>query len=1451
MTAGIKFVGAGFSKSNDMPRHRLLATRPAADAASHADTVEQLTAERHELSSRVAQILDTSLADHPAMNTRPQRSLGMRLLLAIPGLGRAMTTKTARDLMREDPAYRQTRKKRVRKDVSIDPSQSTECLIALLDELYSCGRDYDHAWQALIDARAAVQDARRSVDGDALSDVPPVRAQVRPEDAVFANAYVTLIEATEQLRAKTSVCAMLDVSVQVLSADVVQQKIRFVEQQIAHLHARLDQKVDDLNNVVDVLDRTRERKWAKYALARTDAAEAERNCSAAEQALRECGAQLMAARGSDAENRARSSARRDAIREWTRMRSELVRALAAARVEATQKEQTRRDALIEYSYFDRISNDMTVQLANEAYRLEVESERLAETRDAVAEKLFEAQLRLAHDRDREKALSARITAAIAAVPPGFDSTELASEKGTDLSKKLVEVARLLPADDVQAERILPRVALMEMLCRGLSVATGGKPGPAIELLEALCSRPLNAWIKPARQSSLAEADGGAELQDPNGNLKKLFKTMAQVPRGTEVLNAVVTACARTGMEQSQLDAIQAYWMASVAQEQAVNEVRVWLKKAKDVASCMMRNTKEQTVFLSESMPPKSRAAFNAVKCGYLSNEEGSDYDLSNRNLLNITEMIAQLQDTRPPLWRWLPRHGHPAKLASPFNPTALRLTQRQMEAQGMETTKTRAQEGIIGALNVLAEQARSRLAQGQARAVDDSTQGVASVHAAAQAMESNEQTLFDATIVALSDFVEREQRKPTVISRLASRFHTPSFRHTKRIYDAHIGKTEITEIRRTVHYLLNPHVRRGPNKLVKLRRDMGDMNFAPLPLLGIRADRRLWAESEAFVSSMWQARATGTRAASETAKASRMQRLPSTIETLFEAGEPVSIVTLLKNIAAAPCEDMSTTAALVGTQSTDSTKQVARIAVEHASRLYADSFESDAKATIDAALADFRDDTETPAVIDEKIRLAKMTHFDSKNDVEAFFRPMLETMRLRDQLTLTGGGVLGGGIPILPAVPKFPMSASFGLHAKRFESFLQFKSPTFAAEIMMGSVVSTVRDAKFTAGYRVEAGVATATAPSGTIKVEAAWPETIYTTLRTLRGKDETGARNEQQAIDDNLKVLDILLRWDLKDAGDGERFADPLEAIFALSPETVVVSGKKTGSTAQVSLDIGAVGRVRTPGHHASFGVSLMPLSMKMERAREQGTERAGYPHRTLHDQSDQARQRGMVSATLGMIGTPFKHQLGGGGKHGKASGQAHINLTGNLLEFSRELVSNFEKVGATRFPIGDLTASSIDRSYGSPKDLLAEVQAHREDWLMRCLDALPREKDAPADTPQRQALARSVLKEFERTLRAAGANSSFQFNIKYEMQPRMSGLIDGLRGVEALARLGLDSDAAAQAREMMNVLLSYRVSWSVKNMAVRCKGKSSEDMGLDFFLRWQKTASSETSRAVAAIPT
>lgn len=479
-----------------------------------------------------------------------------------------------------------------------------------------------------------------------------------------------------------------------------------------------------------------------------------------------------------------------------------------------------------------------------------------------------------------------------------------------------------------------------------------------------------------------------------------------------------------------------------------------------------------------------------------------------------------------------------------------------------------------------------------------------------------------------------------------------------------------------------------------------------------------------------------------------------------------------------------------------------------------------------------------------KTDTARRKQLNNADDVLAFFRPMLEELRLRNQLVMTAGSEVGVGIPLLPWVPVAPATLSMNANvwSQKNEAQFQIKSPTYGVEFVISDIDTRSHDIKVSAGMGVSVGRFKAVAPNGALKLEGGKAETSFTVLRILRGKDDDGVRDEKGAREASLAVLETLLR------SPSDQFKGPLDEILLKHPDVIIGWGKKENATLQGTAELGAVLRVKAHDNVAVGG--SLGLTSKVERAQERSDERSGYAHQAVHDRSDQRKQRITAAGTVGMLGS-YKQALHPDQK-GDADRKGAWNAGGaaNALEVSRDLLLRLEKNGATRFSIGDQTGGSTDRAFANASMLLAEIEDNKEEFYLRFLETVPGKKGEPRDTPANRALAESTLRQFMEDLKRAGSNPNLQFNLKYEMQPRMSGWVDALRALETLARNSGNHEAAEDYRRTLHDLLQQRSTWAFKNCAIRSKGKDSADVGWDWLIRLMARRSAETSVAVTAYP-
>lgn len=494
--------------------------------------------------------------------------------------------------------------------------------------------------------------------------------------------------------------------------------------------------------------------------------------------------------------------------------------------------------------------------------------------------------------------------------------------------------------------------------------------------------------------------------------------------------------------------------------------------------------------------------------------------------------------------------------------------------------------------------------------------------------------------------------------------------------------------------------------------------------------------------------------------------------------------------------------------------------------------------------------------IDRKIEIARRKRFASKSDINDFYQPVLESLRLRTQLNMASGGEVGIGIPILPWAPIAPLVANLNvnLFSQKQEAAFQLKTPTYGVEFIFADTTTHASDAKGTVGFGLDLGLFKLMLPSFSAKFERSSAKTDFTVLRTLRKKDGSGGPDGRNLRDDAINLLDTVVRWDAdgKHPAAGQHFGGPLEAVLALHPDILIGAGSKDIQSRQLGADVALVARTPFGGEHLAGGVGVTPLALKAEATKEVSQENSGYAHQGVRERSDQRKQRAAASVNLGALATFFKTPANPDSADGKVDGAGAWRAAGmlNVVDVSRELAFNLEKNGAARFAMGDKTGGSVERLYGSPEDLLAEIDANMEDFYLRFLATVSVAPGAERDTPENRALAESTLRQFRRDLAAAKGHPNLQFSLKYEMQRRMSGWVDALNALEAIALQNNDPDAALANRAARNELVSFRSSWSFKNCVIQSKGKESSDLGWDFLVRSMAQRSAETSIGITAFP-
>ncbi|MFX1682717.1 hypothetical protein PV762_26170 [Mitsuaria sp. CC2] len=477
---------------------------------------------------------------------------------------------------------------------------------------------------------------------------------------------------------------------------------------------------------------------------------------------------------------------------------------------------------------------------------------------------------------------------------------------------------------------------------------------------------------------------------------------------------------------------------------------------------------------------------------------------------------------------------------------------------------------------------------------------------------------------------------------------------------------------------------------------------------------------------------------------------------------------------------------------------------------------------------------------------ARQKRFQSKEAVVRYFEPILLSMQLRDKVKLSGGGVVGGGLPSLPYSVPLPVVSpivSAGWSRKE-EAFFQAFMPILGMEISLGSTRASGPEA--TVGVAVGPdlpGVVKAQV-SATEKMSRTHQETEGTILRLFRqrGKDDE-LRKEM------LGVLDSWVRWDQVHAKGAPPYAGPLEAVLDRHPKVSLgkIHGQSLTRSFVTKVSAGAnVKMTGGDGNTYRVGVSA-GAALKAERIAESRTERGGHIQVTA-DKGDTAQQKLSVGVQVNTLtpANPSEVKLGPDGKDGSISGGG----LPSLLDVNRDLFWNLEKNAVSPFTIGGKQDADLDRHFSTPKQMLEKIGEQRDDWIARCVETLEPDASGEKNTRANRDKAESLLSDFEAKLKGLPKDSLCQYNINFSMRPQASAWIDTFRALEGLAQLRGDASGAAEARANADRTMAQDSTWRPLMLIVREKGKDQRTLGWNFGVRLQRSVGVEGQRTAAQYP-
>lgn len=490
------------------------------------------------------------------------------------------------------------------------------------------------------------------------------------------------------------------------------------------------------------------------------------------------------------------------------------------------------------------------------------------------------------------------------------------------------------------------------------------------------------------------------------------------------------------------------------------------------------------------------------------------------------------------------------------------------------------------------------------------------------------------------------------------------------------------------------------------------------------------------------------------------------------------------------------------------------------------------------------------AVADEDlvaaVHLLKTQRLGDKTDIVHFFKPFILDMALRDKVRLGGGGTLGLGLPTLPYGPESPLVSPlvFAEVSRSDEAFTQLFMPVLGLELMFGKVSTKAKEG--TLGAVVGKSLGSVLALQGTASVHASSQHatTNATLVRFFRKRREDDAMRAKM-----LNALDSLVRWDMLEPERGRAYSGPIEALFARNPE---VSVSQVAAVADTTT-LGATVSARLPyakfsdAHGIAQTIRVEPsFSVEAQRSRERRDERGG--HVSVYAAvGDSAQQRASVG--MGMAGAPLSDLPPSGHPH-RHMGTQRESL-GLQLGIARDIAWAMEKHEISPFLVDGKQDADLDRHYSTPADMLKEISANREQWLMRCVETLDPDADGNPDTPDNRMRAAVLLDEFEHEIQRLGKNSKYcLYNINYSMRGAASEWIDGHRGLAQLAKKRGDAAAEQRAQEAIDEILVHRSTWRPLMLIVRERAKDSTTLGWRNLLRWQRTANVDGQRTAAQFP-
>lgn len=441
--------------------------------------------------------------------------------------------------------------------------------------------------------------------------------------------------------------------------------------------------------------------------------------------------------------------------------------------------------------------------------------------------------------------------------------------------------------------------------------------------------------------------------------------------------------------------------------------------------------------------------------------------------------------------------------------------------------------------------------------------------------------------------------------------------------------------------------------------------------------------------------------------------------------------------------------------------------------------------------------------------IARRKHVTSAQEVIEFFDPMIETLMLRNQVRVGGGGTLGFGIPSLPysvASPVVsPVFSAGWSHSE--EAYMTMLMRNYAMEMHFGNAR--------TATPEVTVGVAAGPQMPGVARVQGALTgrfsrDSTHSQAAILRLHRVPG---QEDALREKMrKVFDSMMRWDQHREPDGRFYKGPLEAVLARNPDVSVgrVDGHVPAFAALVRLYGGAALNLLGESNH-DLKLGIYPgLAYNARTGSEKTREKGGHVQQTALDAKGQqhalAAELQVNAGVIVPVGVKQQDTLVAG-----AGNPAAIDIVHELLRTER-------RRSVSPFKTGLIRETEIDITRANPKYMLAVIDTYRQELISRATDLKPADTTGNRHTRANYVQAAKELKEFEDQVRTVGRGQGrCEFNVNFMLRQEASARLDALLALHSVALASGDKQTAQAHLKAYDALMRHPASWRPNVLSAR----------------------------------